>query len=203
VTECATVEAMAAGAARALRQHLRAERPDLAWEVWVGPVDRAKLARLEARSDEADAGRGAASTGLLDPDDAQGGSEASRRQAGIERMLTRGNCFEYAGKRMLAEPKATSARVVHGTYEVAPGWRDAHGWFEKDGLIWDWQTHGRTPTGRSRFKVTAATPPPVPREEFYRTRKVEVRRSFTQKQMTQAMSDAGHWGPWFDDGGEG
>lgn len=118
----------------------------------------------------------------------------------------RGNCFQYAGKRMLAEPKDTSARVVHGTYELMLisryAIRDIHGWFEKDGLVWDWQTHGRTPKGRSRFKVTGATPPPVPREEFYRTRKVEVRQSFTREQMAQAMCDAGHWGPWFDDGGE-
>lgn len=59
-----------------------------------------------------------------------------------------------------------------------------------------------TPGGRSRYKVTSTTPAPVPREEFYRTRKVEVRCSFTQEQMVQAMSAAGHWGPWFDDDAE-
>lgn len=50
-------------------------------------------------------------------------------------MAIRGNCFQYAGKRMLAEPEDTSARVVHGTYELWPGHRDIHGWFEKDGLV--------------------------------------------------------------------
>jgi hypothetical protein len=49
-TKEAAVEALAAGAARGLRNHLRAEQPDLAWEVKVGPVDRAKLARLGEES---------------------------------------------------------------------------------------------------------------------------------------------------------
>lgn len=47
MTDIATVEAMAAGAAQALRRQLRAEQPDLAWEVRVGPVDRVKLAKLQ------------------------------------------------------------------------------------------------------------------------------------------------------------
>lgn len=107
----------------------------------------------------------------------------------------------------MAEPKDTSARVVHGTYDVGAGFsdrehRDVHGWFEKDGLVWDWQTHGCTPAGRSRFKVTSTTPPPVSREEFYRTRKVEARRSFTRKELMRAITEAGHWGP-FEEGGEG
>jgi hypothetical protein len=111
----------------------------------------------------------------------------------------RGNCFQYAGKRMLAEPEDTSAVVVHGTYEAWPGHRDVHGWFEKDGFAWDWQTHGCTPGGRSRFKVTATTPPPVPVGEFRKSRKVEVRRTFSREQVFRAMSGSGHWGPWFDD----
>jgi hypothetical protein len=109
-----------------------------------------------------------------------------------------GDCFHYAGRRMLAEPEDTSARVVHGTYEAFPGHRDIHGLFEKDGLVWDWQTHGRAGS-RSRFKVTSTTPRAVPRDEFHRTRKTETRRSFTRKQMMQAMLDTGHWGPWFSD----
>jgi hypothetical protein len=51
-SEEAALDAMAAGFARGLELHLRAERPDLSWEVTVGPVDRAKLARLEADDDE-------------------------------------------------------------------------------------------------------------------------------------------------------
>ena len=48
----------------------------------------------------------------------------------------RGNCFMYAGRRMLAEPDDTTAIVIHGTYEVFPGYRDVHGWFEKGALCW-------------------------------------------------------------------
>lgn len=50
MTDIATVEALGAGFARGLRHALQAERPDLAWEVRVGPVDRAKLARLNAEA---------------------------------------------------------------------------------------------------------------------------------------------------------
>jgi hypothetical protein len=103
---------------------------------------------------------------------------------------------------MMAEPDDTSALIVHGTYELRPGLsgiRDVHGWFEKDGMCWDWQTHGCTPAGRSRYKVTSTTPPPVPRDEFYRRRGIEVRQSFTREQMGKAMLAAGHWGPWFDE----
>ena len=49
MTDIATAEAMAAGFARGLRNQLRAERPDLSWEVTVGPVDRDKLAQIEAK----------------------------------------------------------------------------------------------------------------------------------------------------------
>jgi len=41
------LDAMARGFARGLELHLRAERPDLSWEVTVGPVDWAELARLK------------------------------------------------------------------------------------------------------------------------------------------------------------
>jgi hypothetical protein len=53
MTDPAAVEALAAGFARGVERRLRAERPDLAWEVRVGPIDWAKLARLEARADKA------------------------------------------------------------------------------------------------------------------------------------------------------
>jgi hypothetical protein len=111
----------------------------------------------------------------------------------------RGNCFQYAGKRMLAEPDDTTALVVHGIYEAFPGHRDVHGWFEKDGVAWDWQTHGCTPKGRSRFKVTKNTPPAVPIPEFYETRKIEVRKMFTRDETIKAIG-VGHWGPWFGEG---
>ncbi len=55
MTDYAAVQALVDGYARGVQSALRAERPDLAWEVSVGPVDRAKLARLEARGDYADA----------------------------------------------------------------------------------------------------------------------------------------------------
>jgi hypothetical protein len=48
----AAVEALVSGYARGVKRALRAERPDLSWEVKVGPVDRAKLARLEAGRDK-------------------------------------------------------------------------------------------------------------------------------------------------------
>lgn len=50
MTHPTAIEALAAGAARGLLNHLRAERPDLAWKVEVRPVDRAKLAQLAAWS---------------------------------------------------------------------------------------------------------------------------------------------------------
>jgi hypothetical protein len=53
MTDPAAVRALINGYARGVHSALRAEHPDLAWEVDVGPVDRAKLARLEARSDYA------------------------------------------------------------------------------------------------------------------------------------------------------
>lgn len=50
MTDPAAVQALVDGAARGLAAALRAERPDLSWQVDVRPVARAKLARLGARS---------------------------------------------------------------------------------------------------------------------------------------------------------
>lgn len=106
-----------------------------------------------------------------------------------------GRCFEYAGRRMFAEPEDSDARVVHGTYEVAPGWRDVHGWFEKDGLVWDFQSHGIAGS-RARFKVTKTTPPGIPRDDFYAARRIEAHRSFTREETARTMLAHNHWGPW-------
>ncbi len=57
-SEEAALDAMAAGFARGLELHLRAERPDLSWEVTVGPVDGTKVGRLEAARDDADTDAG-------------------------------------------------------------------------------------------------------------------------------------------------
>lgn len=51
MSDPAAVEALAAGFAKGLGVALRLEHPDLAWQINVGPVDRAKLARLNARDE--------------------------------------------------------------------------------------------------------------------------------------------------------
>ena len=76
MTDYAAVEALAAGAARGLKAHLQAERPDLAWEVTVEPISRAELAELEARSDYADA---SARPALAHPDHTQQQTEMESR----------------------------------------------------------------------------------------------------------------------------
>ena len=56
-SEAEAIEAGVRGFARGLELHLRAERPDLSWEVSVGPVDWDELARLKSGSDDAGRGR--------------------------------------------------------------------------------------------------------------------------------------------------
>lgn len=104
-----------------------------------------------------------------------------------------GRCYEYAGKFLDNHPDAV---CVQGTYEVAPGWRSGHAWAELDGLCYDWQTHGRTSGGRSRFRITSTTPPGIPREQYHCSRAVVVHRTLTRDAVARAAVRHGYWGPW-------
>jgi hypothetical protein len=87
--------------------------------------------------------------------------------------------------------------VRSGHVRDAPGWRVEHAWAELNGLCYDWQTHGRTQGGRSRFRITGTTPPGIPRDEYYASRRAEPRATFTAYQVALAVTRSDYaWCAW-------
>jgi hypothetical protein len=109
-----------------------------------------------------------------------------------------GDCFRWAGKRIIHEPP--HVKLAHGM--VSPTWHGgtyAHAWLETKKKVYDWQT--MTPEAEmartiwpDKYQKYAGRG--WPRATFYKVFKPKKVTLYDEREAVQTMVKNMHWGPW-------